>query len=113
EFGRLVRVDEVENGIVSSYAVAGGNPSDMEQWAPALWQHQAQFGRPPRMATGDRGFWSAKNERAPREQGVERIVLPARGPLSQARTELQRNRWFRRALSWRAGIEGRIGTLKH
>ena len=54
EFGRLVRVDEVENGIVSNYAVANGNPSDTEQWAPALSQHQTQFGRPPRMATGDR-----------------------------------------------------------
>lgn len=113
EFGRLVRVDEVENGIVSNYAVAGGNPSDMDQWAPALSQHQTQFGRPPRMATGDRGFWSAKNEQVAREQGVEKIVLPARGPLSQARLALQRKRWFRRALSWRAGIEGRIGTLKH
>jgi IS5 family transposase len=113
EFGRLVRVDEVENGIVSNYTVAGGNPSDTEQWAPALSQHQAQFGRPPRLATGDRGFWSAKNERLAREQGVVRIALPARGPLSQARTALQSNRWFRRALGWRAGIEGRIATLKH
>jgi IS5 family transposase len=83
EFGRLVRVDEVENDIVSNYAVAAGNPSDMEQWAPALSQHQAQFGRAPRTATGDRGFWSAKNECVAREHGVERIALPARGPLQR------------------------------
>lgn len=113
EFGRLVRIDEVENGIVSNYAVAGGNPSDGEQWAPALSQHRTQFGRAPRMATADRGYWSAKNERFAREQGVERIVLPARGRLSETRVKLQKNRWFRRALSWRGGIEGRIGTLKH
>jgi len=25
EFGRLVRIDEVENGLVSNYAVASGN----------------------------------------------------------------------------------------
>jgi IS5 family transposase len=113
EFGRLVRIDEVENGIVSNYAVADGNCSDGEQWEPALSQHQAQFGRAPRMATADRGYWSAKNERIAREKGVARIVLPARGPLSGARAALQKKRWFRRALSWRAGIEGRIATLKH
>jgi IS5 family transposase len=113
EFGRLVRIDEVENGIVSNYAVAGGNPNDGDQWEPALSQHQAQFGRPPRMATADRGYWSARNERVAGEQGVARIVLPARGPLSESRRRLQKNRWFRRALGWRAGIEGRIATLKH
>ena len=98
---------------MSNYAVAEGNRHDSEQWEPALAQHQVQFGRPPRTATGDRGFWSAKNERVARERGVERTVLPARGPLSEARAKLQKNRWFRRALSWRSGIEGRIGTLKH
>jgi IS5 family transposase len=113
EFGRLVRIDEVENGIVSHYAVAAGNPSDGGQWEPALLQHRAQFGCAPRMATADRGYWSAKNERAAREQGVQRIALPARGPLSETRSELQSQRWFRRALGWRAGIEGRIATLKH
>jgi IS5 family transposase len=41
------------------------------------------------------------------------VALPARGRLSKARAALQKQRWFRRALRWRAGIEGRIGTLKH
>ena len=36
EFGRLVRIDEVENGIVSGYEVAAGNRADQQQWAPAL-----------------------------------------------------------------------------
>ena len=40
EFGRLVRVDEVENGIVSGYAIAAGNPADQQQWVPALQHHQ-------------------------------------------------------------------------
>ena len=64
EFGRLVRIDEVENGIVSGYKVLSGNPEDSTAWMPALQQHQACFGRVPEMATGDRGFFSAKNERA-------------------------------------------------
>jgi transposase, IS5 family len=63
EFGRLVRIDEVENGIVSGYQVLLGNPPDTTAWMPALQQHQAGFGRAPEMATADRGFFSAQNER--------------------------------------------------
>lgn len=113
EFGRLVRLDEVENGIVSRYEVLEGNPADTNAWSAALEQHQMNFGRPPRMATADRGYFAAKNEQDAKSAGVERVALPARGRLSKARTKLQKERWFRRALRWRAGIEARIGTLKH
>jgi len=65
------------------------------------------------MATGDRGFFSADNERAARELGVKKVVLPARGRLSATRRKQQKQRWFRRALRWRGGIEARIGILKH
>jgi IS5 family transposase len=113
EFGRLVRLDEVENGIVSRYEVLVGNPADTNAWSAALEQHQMSFGRPPRMATADRGYFAAKNERDAKASGVERVALPARGRLSKARSKLQKERWFRRALRWRAGIEARISTLKH
>jgi IS5 family transposase len=113
EFGRLVRLDEIEHAIVSHYEVKAGNPADQLDWIPALCQHQATFGRTPEMATADRGFYSAANERAAHDLGVARVALPARGRVSKARAEVQRARWFRRALRWRAGIEGRIATLKH
>jgi IS5 family transposase len=45
EFGRLVRIDEVENGIVSGYQILQGNPADSTAWMPALKQHQACFGK--------------------------------------------------------------------
>ena len=113
EFGRLVRIDEVENGIVSGYQVLAGNPDDSTSWMPALEQHQASFGRVPEMATGDRGFFSAKNEREAEALGVKKVALPARGRLSAKRAKQQKQRWFRRALRWRAGIEATMSTLKH
>jgi transposase, IS5 family len=113
EFGRLVRIDEVENGIVSGYQVLVGNPEDSTSWMPALKQHQASFGRVPEMATGDRGFFSATNEREAEALGVKKVALPARGRLSAKRAEQQKQRWFRRGLRWRAGIEATISTLKH
>jgi IS5 family transposase len=113
EFGRLVRIDEVENGIVSGYEVAAGNRADQQQWAPALEHHVGIFGRAPRLAAADRGYWSAQNERLAAELGVEQIVLPGRGPLSAERAVREKKRWFRRGQAWRAGIEPRIATLKH
>jgi IS5 family transposase len=113
EFGRLVRLDEVENGIVSGYEVLEGNASDSNCFIPAMKQHQASFGRAPRMATADRGFFSAKNERAAKDLGVKKVALPARGRLSRSRAKHQEQRWFQRALRWRAGIEATISTLKH
>jgi len=113
EFGRLVRIDEVEHGIVSGYQVLPGNPDDTTAWMPALQQHQACFGHTPHMATADRGFFSAKNEREAQELGVKKVALPARGRLSAQRAKQQEQRWFRRALRWRAGCEATISTLKH
>src|SRR3989449_341375 len=104
EFGRLVRIDEVENGIVSAY-------HHRLDAGPA--HHQACFGRAPVMATADRGFFSAKNERAAHDLGVKKVALPARGRLSVKRAKQQKQRWFRRALRWRAGCEATISTLKH
>ena len=65
------------------------------------------------MAAGDRGFFSAANEREAQELGVDKVALPGRGRLSGQRSQQQKQRWFRRALRWRAGIEATISTLKH
>jgi IS5 family transposase len=113
EFGRLVRIDEVENGIVSGYQVLEGNAADTNSWLPALEQHQARFGHVPQMATADRGFFSMQNERQAEALGVAKVALPAPGRLSNKRTKRQKQSWFKRALRWRAGCEATISTLKH
>ncbi|HTP27658.1 MAG TPA: ISNCY family transposase [Anaeromyxobacteraceae bacterium] len=113
EFGRLVRIDEIENGIISGYEIQDGNPADVDSWMPALEQHKRLFGHVPKRATADRGFFSAKNEREANECGVKQVALPARGRLSKARAAHQKQGWFRRLCRWRGGIEPRIATLKH
>ena len=113
EFGRLVRLDEIENGIISDYSIASGNLADQQQWMPALENHRQNFGRAPRMAAADRGFWSSSNESSALDLGVSQVVLPATGRLSAKRARHQKQSWFRRGQGWRAGIEPRISTLKH
>lgn len=113
EFGRLVEIDEVEQGFVSDYQIFDGNPSDTTMLIPALKRHKRHFGRPPRKVATDRGFWSLKNEEDAYSLGVKRVSIPVRGgKLSELRRKLQRSRWFRGLQRWRAGGEGRIGTLK-
>jgi IS5 family transposase len=113
EFGRLIDIVEVENGIVSDYQVLDGNPDDGSLLIPAIERHQHRFGRVPHLVATDRGFWSAKNERAAHALGVKRVAIPATGKLARTRLRLQRSRWFRQAQRWRAAGEGRIGTLKN
>jgi len=112
EFGKLVKVQEAEQQIVTHYEVYDQRPSDSELLVPALEVHQQQFGRPPRLVTADAGFFSARNEAAARERGVKRIAIPNPSTKSPERRKLQKKRWFRQAQRWRTGCEGRISLLK-
>ena len=112
EFGRVVWLDEVEGGLISRYAVLEGNPPEDQQIRPSLDHHVALFEHPPNLLAGDRGTYSADNERYARTLGVKQVVLPKPGAKSQARQAYERQAWFRRGRRWRAGIEGRISGLK-
>lgn len=112
EYGHKVWFDEAEAGIITNYRVLAGNPSDQKQWKPALDHHVQQFGRPPRLASADRGVWSSDNEEYAIDLGVKRIILPQRGQKSDERKRYEKQSWFRRGRRWHAGIEGRISVVK-
>jgi IS5 family transposase len=112
EFGHLVTIQEAEGQIITAYEILDGRPADLTRWTPALDAHERAFGHVPDLAVGDRGFSSAANERAAIDRGVRRVVLPRRGTKTVARRAHERQRWFRRALRWRVGCEGRISVLK-
>ena len=113
EFGRKVWFSEVEGGLISAYQIQRGCPPDNQtQWQQSVVHHRTLFGHPPRLATGDRGVHSAENERLARQAGVETIALPKPGPKTAERQALERLPWFKAALRFRAGIEGRISVLR-
>jgi IS5 family transposase len=112
EFGRVIWLDEVEGGLISRYAVLAGHPDEKAQLPPSLDHHLAQFGQPPEVLTGDRGLYSAANERYAQTHGVAEVVLPKPGKLSAKRIAYEQQAWFRAGRNWRAGIEGRISGLK-
>jgi IS5 family transposase len=86
-----------------------GNPGDDQLVEPMLDDHVRQFGHAPEELTGDRRFHHA--EAVAREQGVERIALPKPGARNLLRRALEKSRWFKKLLRFRAGIEGIISTL--
>lgn len=112
EFGKLVKLQEAEAQFITDWDVCATRLADSNLWMPALERHEQLFGHPPRLATADAGFASGSNEQAATDRGVRRVALPKRGRLSPARRTHQRQRWFRRALRWRIGCEGRISALK-
>jgi IS5 family transposase len=112
EFGRKVWLDEVDGGIVTRWSILEGNPPDKDQWQPAINHHIATFGKPPDLASGDRGLDSPENEAYARAKGVKHVILPKRGRKSEKRRAYEAQSWFRRGRRFQAGIEGRISVLK-
>jgi IS5 family transposase len=112
EFGRKIWYSEVDGGLVSDYRLLSGNPPDDQQWAASVRQHQALFGHPPKLATADRGVFSPANEQLAHEAGIEFVALPQPGHKDEARQAHEAQPWFRAALRFRAGIEGRISVLR-
>jgi IS5 family transposase len=112
EFGKMVKLQEAENQIVTDYEVYEQRPSDKDLLIPAIESHQAVFGRTPRLVAADAGFYSANNEAAAKAKGVKRVCIPNRSSKSPERKRLQKKRWFRNGQKWRTGCEGRISVVK-
>jgi IS5 family transposase len=112
EFGKMVKIQEAENQIITDYAVYEKRPSDSELVIPALEAHEKKLGCTPRLVAGDAAFYSAKNESAAHERGVKRVCIPNRATKSAERKREQRKRWFKQGQKWRTGCEGRISVLK-
>jgi IS5 family transposase len=73
---------------------------------------QTLFAHPPNLVAGDRGVHSPDTEERLLAAGVKRVAIPASGKLSEERQTLERSRIWRRGYRWRAGIEGRIASLR-
>jgi IS5 family transposase len=112
EFGKLVKIQEAENQIISHYEVFAERPSDRQLLVPSIEVHQRRFGRIPALVAADAGFHSQQNEKTAGAMGVRWLSVPNQKTKSAERKRLYRQRWFRRGQRWRTGCEGRISVLK-
>src|SRR5271169_4805227 len=112
EFGKMVKLQEAENQIVTDYEVYDRRPNDADLLIAAVETHHARLGRIPRLVAADAAFYSAKNEAAAKAKGVKRVCIPNRSTKSPERRREQKKRWFRQGQKWRTGCEGRISVVK-
>jgi len=112
EFGKMVKIQEAENQVITDYAVYDERPSDSDLLVSSVEKHEECFGHLPNLVAADAGFYSAANEKALEEMGVKRISVPNRNTKSETRRQKQKQRWFQRGQRWRTGCEGRIRVLK-
>src|SRR5713101_8979200 len=111
EFGRHVILDEVEGGIVTRYEILE-HPNEHGQAKDAVVHHQMLFEHPPNLVTGDRGVHSADTESRLQAAWVKLVAIPAVGKLSEERKAVEHTRRWKRGYRWRAGIAGRIASLR-
>jgi IS5 family transposase len=112
EFGKLVKIQESENQIISHFEVFAERPSDQQLLVPSIEVPQRRFGRIPAWVAADAGFHSQRNEKTAGAMGVRWFSVPNQKTQSAERKRLYRQRWFRRGQRWRTGCEGRISALK-
>jgi len=112
EFGKMVKLQEAENQIVTDFEVYDKRPNDCDLLVPAIEIHQAALGRVPHLIAADAAFYSGKNETAAKAMGVKRVSVPNRSTKSAERRREQKKRWFRNGQKWRTGCEGRISVSK-
>jgi transposase, IS5 family len=112
EFGKMVKLQEAENQIVTAYEVYDRRLADSDLLIGAIDTHQARLGCTPRLVAADAAFYSAENEKAAKAKGVKRVCIPNRSTKSPSRKREQKKRWFRQGQKWRTGCEGRISVTK-
>ena len=112
EFGKLVKIQEAENQIVTHFEVFAERPADSTLLLSSIEVHQQRLGRIPRRVAADAGFYSCENEKAGHALGVQWMSVPNKKTKSSDRKLLQHQRWFRNGQKWRTGSEGRISVLK-
>ena len=105
EFGKMIKLQEAENQIVTDYEVYDRRPNDSDLLIPAIETHQARFGRTPYLVAADAAFYSGRNEAAAKAKGVKRVCIPNRSTKSPERRREQKKRWFRNGQRWRTGCE--------
>jgi len=112
EFGKLVKIQEAENQIVTHFEVYDERPTDSALLVEAVEAHQQQLNSTPQLVAADAGFYSQANEKRLKEMGVRSVSVPNRNTRSEERRLHQKKRSFKWGQRWRTGCEGRISVLK-
>jgi transposase, IS5 family len=82
EFGKMVKLQEAENQIITGYQIYAQRPYDSDLLITAIETHQTLLGRTPHLVAADAAFYSANNEAAAKAKGIKRVCVPNRATKS-------------------------------
>src|ERR1700752_1571894 len=98
----MVKIQEAENQIITSYEVYEKKPNDSDLLVKAVEEHCERLGQTPDLVAVDAAFQFAS----------QKIAVPNRPTKNPVIRKMQKTRWFRKGQKWRTGCEGRISVLK-
>src|SRR5262249_43405737 len=78
EFGKMVKIQEAENQIITSYEVYEKRPNDSDLLVKAVEQHRDRLGQVPDLVAADAAFHSPTQKAAIQKMGVKHISVPNR-----------------------------------
>jgi IS5 family transposase len=108
----MVKIQEAEGQIITSYEVFDTRPADSAILNDAIKAHKEVFGRAPQLLAADAGFYSEENMTEAAEAGISKVCIPNKKGNSVGERQRRRQSWFRAGQRWRVGCEGRISVLK-
>src|SRR5436853_4049706 len=75
EFGKMVKIQEAENQIITDYEVYAVGPADQELLIPSIETHKQIFGAAPHLVAADGGFHSNANMENAANAGVRKMAI--------------------------------------
>ncbi len=114
EFGKMVKIQEAENQIVTALRSLRRAPQRQRSVAPGdSLCIEKLLGRMPHLVTADTAFFSAaqRSRRSSTGRKASRHSQPFHQECRSA-SDIEKKRWFQNAQKWRTGCEGRISLLK-
>jgi hypothetical protein len=102
EFGKMLKVQEAENQIVTHFEVYEERPADSDLLVKSVEIHKEQTGKVPRIVAADAGFYSRANEKNSRRWEWKMFRSPAGIPEARCCRHLWR--WDAEGTVLRCGV---------
>jgi len=110
-YGHKIFLTGGKSNLILDCSIERGNPTDSDQFKPAIERHLERFGQAPRDVAADGGFASKGNGIWAKAKGVVNVAFSAlKGNKLSEIAESERA--YKRLRKWRAGIEGIISATK-
>lgn len=112
EFGHMIQIQQVAQKFITDYEAFEKKPVEHQLLDPAMESHRALFGKYPKEAAADKGYYESVDALKNLRKKVRLVSIGKKGTRTQEETEREHEPAFRHAQRFRAGVEGTISFLK-